>query len=166
MTSMTSIKGKAEAMEAVCRAPRPPATSRTAATPPSKIPQAAFKLRVGSWLPPEVSMATTKVPESAEVIKKAAIKMIARKEVIVLKGKLPRVTNRALAIFSDTAALIPATPIISKFKAVPPKIASQIKLNAVGATRAPIINSRTVRPREMRAINWPTKGPQAIHQAQ
>jgi len=35
-----------------------------------------------------------------------------------------------------------------------------------GTSSTPIRNSRTVRPREMRAMNIPTNGDQAIHQAQ
>ncbi len=37
---------------------------------------------------------------------------------------------------------------------------------SVGASRTPKTNSRTVRPREMRAMNMPTNGAQLIHQPQ
>ena len=50
--------------------------------------------------------------------------------------------------------------------AVSPKVViHQIKI-ADGASMAARINSRTVRPVEMRATNIPTKGEKAIHQAQ
>jgi len=106
--------------------------------------QAALSFRVGSCSSPEVSIATTNVPESAEVMKKATISIIARKDIIELIGKLPKVTKRALAILSETASPMPAAANISRFKAVPPKTASHIKLKAVGASSAPIINLRMV----------------------
>src|SRR5699024_10317911 len=49
---------------------------------------------------------------------------------------------------------------------VPPKIENHNALNIVGTANTPIMNSRMVRPSETRAINVPTKGDQAIDQAQ
>ena len=51
-------------------------------------------------------------------------------------------------------------------QAEPPKIASHRKAIEVGTNIAPNMNSRMVRPREMRAMNMPTKGAQEIHQPQ
>ena len=47
-----------------------------------------------------------------------------------------------------------------------PKTVIQRKVKAVGTSSTPMMNSRTVRPREIRAMNIPTNGDQAIHQAQ
>ncbi|MNC67623.1 hypothetical protein D3C75_1181330 [compost metagenome] len=47
-----------------------------------------------------------------------------------------------------------------------PKTVIHRKVKAVGTSSTPMTNSRTVRPREMRAMNMPTNGDQAIHQAQ
>ena len=44
--------------------------------------------------------------------------------------------------------------------------ANQKKPKPVGAATTPTMNSRIVRPREMRATNMPTNGAQEIHQAQ
>ena len=46
----------------------------------------------------------------------------------------------------------------------PPKTANHSMENTVGATTTPRTNSRMVRPRLIRAMKMPTKGPQAIHQ--
>ena len=49
---------------------------------------------------------------------------------------------------------------------VPPTAANQRNPNPVGAAITPIMNSRIVRPREMRATNIPTNGPHEYHHAQ
>jgi len=50
--------------------------------------------------------------------------------------------------------------------AVPPKTPIQITLTMVGMTITQKTNSRTVRPRDTRAMNLPMNGDQEIHQAQ
>ena len=50
--------------------------------------------------------------------------------------------------------------------AVLPKIDSQARVKPSGISSTPMITSRMVRPREMRATKRPTNGAQAIHQAQ
>ncbi|MNL80570.1 hypothetical protein D3C87_2074600 [compost metagenome] len=50
--------------------------------------------------------------------------------------------------------------------AVLPKMDSQASVKPKGTSITPKINSRIRRPREMRAMNMPTKGAQPIHQAQ
>ena len=50
--------------------------------------------------------------------------------------------------------------------AVLPNSVIHNRLKPVGTNKAPRMNSRIVRPREMRAMNRPTKGDQEIHQAQ
>ncbi len=47
-----------------------------------------------------------------------------------------------------------------------PKTVIQTKVKPAGMKSTAVMNSRTVRPREMRAMNMPTKGDQDIHQAQ
>ncbi|GEM_PF-5066806 len=47
-----------------------------------------------------------------------------------------------------------------------PMIDIQAIMKASGNSSVPMTNSRMVRPREIRARNRPTNGPQAIHQAQ
>ena len=48
----------------------------------------------------------------------------------------------------------------------PPKIANQMVETPEGTTSTPAMNWRTERPREMRAMNRPTKGAHETHQAQ
>ena len=67
---------------------------------------------------------------------------------------------------STAADMAPAAPPMSSAMAVLPKTVIQTKVKPAGTSRTPRMNSRTVRPREMRAMNMPTKGDQAIHQAQ
>ncbi len=50
--------------------------------------------------------------------------------------------------------------------AVFPKTVIHRKVNSTGTSRTPVTNSRMVRPREIRAMNMPTKGDQEIHQPQ
>ena len=50
--------------------------------------------------------------------------------------------------------------------ALSPKTVIQKKIKRDGARSTPTTNSLIVRPREIRAMNIPTKGAQAIHQAQ
>jgi len=50
--------------------------------------------------------------------------------------------------------------------AVPPKTVIHRVHASEGTISTETMNSRTVRPRETRAMNMPTKGDQEIHQAQ
>ncbi|MNJ63710.1 hypothetical protein D3C77_596280 [compost metagenome] len=60
-----------------------------------------------------------------------------------------------------------AAPSFStRLMAVLPKMDSQASVKPKGTSITPKINSRIRRPREMRAMNMPTKGAQPIHQAQ
>jgi hypothetical protein len=43
---------------------------------------------------------------------------------------------------------------------------NQTKVSSAGTNSTPPMNSRIVRPREMRAMNMPTNGDQEIHQPQ
>src|SRR5699024_3063118 len=57
-------------------------------------------------------------------------------------------------------------PLISTFKAVPPNTLNHRTAIIPGTSKTPVINWRTVRPLEIRAINKPIKGAQAMCQAQ
>ena len=50
--------------------------------------------------------------------------------------------------------------------AVSPKMVNQMTQNREGTAKTPKMNSRMVRPREMRAMKSPTKGAQEHHHAQ
>ena len=73
--------GKAERMEAVCKAVRPPPMSSTEATIPSIEAQNIFCPFGALCLPPEVSVSTTNEPESEDVIKKLATSKTASTDV-------------------------------------------------------------------------------------
>ena len=75
------------------------------------------------------------------------------------------VTNSLLVFDAPMIAPL-APPVSSRSMAVPPRMVIQAKQTSAGAKTQPRMNSRTVRPREMRARNRPTKGENAIHQAQ
>ncbi|MNV60922.1 hypothetical protein D3C71_1534070 [compost metagenome] len=109
----------------------------------------------------------TSEPESAEVTKKTATRATARVEVMAVPGRYSRKWNRAVDRSACTASEMapPAMPR-SRPMAELPKTVIHRKVKAVGTSSTPMTNSRTVRPREMRAMNMPTNGDQAIHQAQ
>ena len=54
----------------------------------------------------------------------------------------------------------------SSLSAEVPKMPNQVRLPSAGTMRTPAMNSRIVRPREIRAMKEPEKGAHAIHQAQ
>ena len=73
------------------------------------------------------------------------------------------------AVFGSIAPvpLVKSMPLkTASYRAVPPMIVNHRKVSAVGTSRTPVMNSRTVRPLEIRAMNTPTKGDQEIHQPQ
>ncbi len=49
---------------------------------------------------------------------------------------------------------------------MPPRMQNQITLTTLGTSRTPVTNCRIVRPREIRAMNIPTKGVHDSHHAQ
>ena len=79
-------KGNPVRMVAVCKAVNPPPINKTAATNPSIDAQNIFCPFGASCRPPEVSVSTTKDPESEEVIKKLATNITVIIEVKVVKG--------------------------------------------------------------------------------
>ena len=65
--------------------------------------------------------------------------------------------------------LVPSKPgMLSRLKemVVPPKMVNARMSTVVGTTMVTMTNWRSVRPREMRAMNMPTNGVHAIHHAQ
>src|SRR5690606_35977223 len=85
--NITKVKGKALAIVADCSAPNPPASSRLAATTPSITHQNTRWPVVVSVSPPAAMESTTSEPESDEVIKKMATRIMASVEVSPLKGR-------------------------------------------------------------------------------
>lgn len=162
-----NAKGKAAIIDAVCRAFNPPDHSRINAAADTRIPHTIFVVFGGFKLPLVVCIPRTNVAESAEVIKNVLISKIANIDVKVLNGKCANTANK------DTSlpwVLITSPRFTfmtrSKYMPEPPKMENHNVQKMVGTTKTPIINSRTVRPLETRAINVPTNGAQAIHQAQ
>lgn len=84
--SITKIKGKAAATEAVCRAWRPPERSRAVAKSAWTIPQISCFCDDGFKSPCEESIPSTKVAEFAEVIKKVPSRTTVISESMVDKG--------------------------------------------------------------------------------
>lgn len=99
MANIISIKGNADAIEAVCKAVNavvPPTRIRTMVIAPCTIPQKLRNFLSGSILPPDVNMANTKVAESAAATKDAIINTIASGAVITYIGIWCNVTKRAV----------------------------------------------------------------------
>ncbi len=93
--------------------------------------------------------------------------MIATVEVTPASGRYSKNLNRPTETSLATAVpRAPAAVPVSMKMAVLPNTVIQKKVNPAGMKSTAVTNSRTVRPREMRAMNMPTKGDQEIHQAQ
>ncbi len=104
----------------------------------------------------------TNVAESAEVTKNVHNKTIATKDIIFPKGICSITTNNAVSVTSIAFAAISGP----KFIPVAPNTANHRKEPKAGINDTPRINSLIVLPLDIRAINTPTNGTQAIHQAQ
>ena len=170
---MTTANGKPETIEAACSAPKPPAANSTAAITPSVPAQNKRWIFGGLVSPPEVSISITKLAESDEVTNQRTIittispfsAAVSGYDSINLKIALPvsartAPTSPGLTIFGSTAA------ISSICTAEPPKAVNHKNKMVIGINNTPKINSRMVRPREIRATNTPTNGDQLIHHAQ
>src|SRR6218665_121275 len=166
MPSRMTAKGSPVVMVAVCSATSPPPISSTAATTPSSNAQKRRERTGGLGSPPEVMMSMTMEPESEEVTKKVMTTTMPRKQVTELSGKFSSMTKRDTGRFSCTAVAMPPAPNISMFSAVLTKMVIHRNVMNVGTSMTPMMNSRMVRPKDTRAMNMPTKGDQAIHQAQ
>src|SRR5574344_275658 len=111
-------------------------------------------------------LSMTKAPESAEVTKKTLIRSTASAEVISGHGSRSKKLNSSASTLLALSASECSPPCNDSQMALLPNTVIHKRLKAVGTNRTPRINSRRVRPREMRAMNRPTNGDQEIHQAQ
>ena len=164
---MMNAKGKAARIAPVCRPFNPPDHSKTAAATDWMTPHVNLIELGGFRFPWVVKVPRTKVAESAEVIKNVPIKKMATMDMIEPMGNCSRRMNKATSIpRASMTCLIPTCSNRSSAMAVPPNTENQNAQKIVGTRRTPRTNSRTVRPLEILAMNIPTNGAQAIHQAQ
>ncbi|MCY1378129.1 hypothetical protein D9M69_657400 [compost metagenome] len=99
--------------------------------------------------------------------KKTATIAIAMTDSTLLQGNCSRKANSANDESACTTSAKPCTLSTRiMWIAVSPNTVIQNKVKPAGTSRTPVTNSRIVRPREMRAMNRPTKGDQAIHHPQ
>ena len=89
---------------------------------------------------------------------------MATNDVNCAQGKVPSSTKSCVS--SDALAKSAPLPATICAMLASPKIVSHKMPSRLGAIMAPAMNSRTVRPNEMRAMNMPTNGAQLIHHAQ
>lgn len=107
----------------------------------------------------------TNEPESDDVTKKNTITSTARTLVIAPIGKPS--SNRKSDVLVSTAPLTSMSPLLRcRNNAESPKIVNHSEAITVGTSSTAPMNSRIVRPREIRAMNIPTNGAQLIHQPQ
>ncbi len=91
---------------------------------------------------------------------------MASHETALAHGRYSKKRNSSASTLPAVCASAPWATWVSIQIALLPKAVIHSRLNAVGTSSTPTMNSRTVRPREMRAMNMPTKGDQEIHHAQ
>lgn len=151
-------------MDAVCSIFNPfaVASKSTKARPVCTNPQITFRFVGGSRLPCDDNIPKTNVAESALVTKKEHNKTTAVNESNVPKGYWVITTKNAVDVSLMAKAAVSGPRLIP----IAPKIENHRKEAKEGAKMTPMINSRIVLPFDIRAINTPTKGAQAIHQAQ
>src|SRR5699024_4984056 len=87
INSKTNTNGKADTIEAVCNASNPPEKSSTAAAADWTSPQINFTIYGGLNKPFVVCIPRTNVAESADVIKKVLIRIMAITVATILSGK-------------------------------------------------------------------------------
>src|SRR5699024_6766894 len=162
---MSTIKnGDAATMVTFCRlfSASSPVSSSTRPTAAVRTPQMADSHGVASERPFWDMEPITVDAESAEVIKKVASKIMPTIEATAPPGKDCKRLNSSASVDSP----VMDSPDCSKWIAVPPKMANQMVETPAGTNKTPKQNSRTLRPREIRARNIPTNGDQEIHHAQ
>ncbi len=118
-----------------------------------------------AW-PREAMLSTTKAPESAEVTKNTAMSTMVSQATGLNQGRYSKKRNSSASTFEAVCPNAPMATWVSIQMALLPKAVIHSRLKAVGTSSTPVTNWRMVRPREMRAMNMPTKGDQEIHQAQ
>jgi hypothetical protein len=81
-------------------------------------------------------------------------------------GKYSNMAKSAVETSAFTAERMSPAPEACSDSAEPPNTDIQTNDRIVGMIITPRMNSRTVRPLEILAMNMPTNGDQEIHQAQ
>ena len=169
---MTTENGRAPITIAVWIAVVPPEISSPATTIASATPQNRTCGRdFGPSSPAALMVFTISTAESAEVTRKvnssttisAAMPQASQSP---NGASMNSVIAKILSPFAASKITPLAPPFISRSMAVPPAQENQTKHISAGTISAPSTNSRTVRPREIRAKNSPTNGAKAIHHAQ
>ena len=101
------------------------------------------------------------------------MKKVQRSTIAIIESTNPSgyLLNTTKSPTDGSAAILPissieSVPLIPRLSPSVPKIENHTNDARAGASITPIINSRIVLPFEIRAINTPTNGPQAINQAQ
>ncbi len=136
----------------------------TTAMPIMHRPQNTTTSLLGEGLPREDIVPMTTEAESAEVMKKIASTAMSRNGVICASGSCANMSKSTCCGEAEPSK--PATPSWLRRTAVPPKMVNARMRMAVGASMVTSTNSRSVRPREILAMNMPTNGVHAIHHAQ
>src|SRR5690554_6359795 len=112
-------------------------------------------------------MSTTMDPEYDEFRKGTSTNEVPITLKVLLQGNCSKKTNRATDTSCCTISPIDATPwLIISSKAELPKNVIHMRVKPEVTSNTPSTNSRMVRPREIRAMNKPTKGAQLSHQPQ
>ena len=127
-------------------------------------PQKTTTSFFGAVSPCEESVPMTTDAESAEVMKKTARTKMSTNGVSCASGRVSKSAKSTCSGVAEPSK--PATPSRESVIAAPPKTVKASARIRLGTARVTTANSRSVRPREMRAMNMPTNGVQAIHQAQ
>src|SRR5680860_493465 len=108
----------------------------------------------------------TNEPESDDVIKNTNTSTIPIKEIIPVSGRFANIWKVAKLTSVKPSSASEPTPCWICSSAAPPNALIHTAVITVGMSSTAMMNSRTVRPRETRAINMPTNGDQENHQAQ
>src|SRR5690554_3614053 len=167
MAMTTNAKGSDDTTMSDCspdKAFSPPARSNETAVKLSSRPQVIVTGADGSGIPLWVSELMTMEAESADVTKNISIEIMAMTGVTDAKGKFPSTLNNNDS--GELPAVLNPRPFMSMCTAVPPKITNHVTQTSDGTITTTVTNSRNVRPREILAINIPTKNAQETHHAQ
>lgn len=123
--------------------------------------------------PPDARKSSTREPESAEVMKKKMSTIIAStlNTVGSTEGNTSKAWKMVVTELTVGSPVAGSVPIIvpnwfCTHSAKLPNTVNHTRLTRVGASSTPMMNSRMVRPREMRAMKMPTNGAQLTHQPQ
>ena len=126
-------------------------------------PQKIVTHRDGTGLPCWLIEPITIEAESAEVTKKITIDTRATTLVIAPSGSA---SSSAKSCASGEPAPLTPAPCVSNHMVVPPTTPNQTRHTADGTTMTTVTNSRSVRPRDIFAMNRPTNGDHDARHAQ